>query len=496
VRKGIYTGLQFHNHFVLGPARVAALHSWHHLQINDAFHLATHPDLNTYQACEGDRSMTLIGFILDPVDPRAGDDHIVNGLLAGCHSCENVIKNTVSYGGRWVLIVNHAKKITLYTDAVGLRQVFYARTGPKGELWCASQPGMIAQILGLTMDPAAVDYINSHEFRCNPEFRWPGDSTPYQEIKHLLPNHYLDLAAGRSIRYYPSAPLPELGLEQVAESSAVILSGLMKSAAHRFDLSLSITAGIDSRLVLAASREIKDKINYMTVRQIGMPDDHPDVMVPSQLLPSIGLKHDVVNSSLLIDDAFLEIFKKNVPVAHYVYAPDAQAILKQYGQKRVAVTGSASEVARSSFRVMNLYTKDEDITIERLARMQEMGKQPFALDHLSRWRAGLGDLHNLNVLSLFEWELDDGNWLAMCQLEFDAAWKDIFTPFNCRELITTMHCANPQLMAAPKYELYYALINRMWPEVLNTPINPHKNYKKSLASKVKTYVRRQLHRWA
>jgi hypothetical protein len=493
--KAVYNGLKYHNHFVLGPSRIEALDTWRKTKISDSIHLMTHPDLNTCQVNDGPRSITLTGFILDPADPHASDADILADLAPVLGSSNDFAKHTGKYGGRWVLIVNDGRSIRLYTDTVGLRQVFYTSHGHGGDVWCASQPGMIAQILGLEMEPAAVDFIDSHEFRCNPEFRWPGDSTPYKEVKHLLPNHYLDLVDGRSKRYWPEGPLPQLSLDEAVERVAPMLSGLMTSAANRFDLSLSITAGMDSRLVLAAAREIKDRISYMTVRQIGMPDDHPDVAVPSQLLSNLGLKHDVVKSSLLIDDEFLAIFKKNVPVAHYVYAPDAQAILRYYAQKKVAVTGSASEVARSSFRAIRNNPRNEDITIEHLANAQEIGNQTFAVDHYKQWWAGLGDIYNLHILSLFEWELDDGNWLAMCQLEFDAAWKDIFTPFNCRDLIVTMLSVDPMYTMAPKYELYQTLIGKLWPEVLDTPVNPHKNYKRSLASKVKSYTRRQLNRW-
>jgi hypothetical protein len=490
-----YNGLKHHNHFVLGPSWIDSLDTWHKTKITDSIHMMTHPDLSSYQASDGPRSITLIGFILDPTDPSALDADIVTGLMPLVDASNDFVKHTSKFGGRWILIVNDGRRVRLYTDAVGLRQVFYTSSDRPGDVWCASQPGMIAQILGLEMDPAGVDYINSYEFRCNPEFRWPGDSTPYKEIKHLLPNHYLDLADGRSRRYWPVGPLPRMELDEAAERTASILSGLMTSASNRFDLSLSITAGMDSRLVLAACREIKDKISYMTVRQIGMPDDHPDVVVPSQLLSNLGLKHEVVRSSLLVDDVFLDIFKKNVPVAHYIYAPDAQAILKHYAQKKVAVTGSASEVARSSFRARSNLPRNADITIARLASLQDMGSLEYAFGHYEQWWAGLGEIYNLDILSLFEWELDDGNWLAMCQLEFDAAWKDIFTPFNCRELITTMLSVDPLYTLAPKHELYQVLIAKLWPEVLDTPINPHKNNKIPVTAKVKSYARRQLNRW-
>ena len=486
-----YEKLQYSNQFVLGPAYIERLGTWQKIKVNHSIYLMVHPDLNAYQAAHENKSLTLIGFILDPDNPQNSDADIVNALILKLSDADSFIAHTYRHGGRWILIVNDGKEIRLLNDAVGLRQVFYSDVLHTEELWCASQPGMIADQLTLEMDPEGVDFIDSYEFRKNPEFRWPGNGSPYRQVKHLLPNHYLNLETGHCKRYWPDKPLSDLSFHEGIELISALLRGLMKSASNRFDLALSITAGLDSRVVLAASKEIRDSASYMTVRQIRMPDDYADITIPSQLLSRLGLKHDVVKSSLVIDDKFIEVFKKNVPIPHYVYAPDAHAILKYYAKKKVAVTGGTSEVSRSSFRELLGRPQDEKVTLQDFARLQEMGKDKFAFDHYQSWLSGLGNTYNLDILNLFEWELDDGNWLAMCQLEFDIAWKDIFAPFNCKDLISTMLSLKQEVMMPPKYEFYHALISNLWPDILSVPINPHKK-KKNFSSKLKSYVRGRL----
>ncbi|MEJ2102874.1 MAG: hypothetical protein P8X68_23320, partial [Desulfobacterales bacterium] len=121
-----------------------------------------------------------------------------------------------------------------------------------------------------------------------------------------------------------------------------------------------------------------------------------------------------------------------------------------------------------------------------------MGEDKFALNHYNHWLSQIGELYNLNILRLFEWELDDGNWLAMCQLEFDIAWKDIFTPFNCRNLIKSMWSVKQEYMWPPKYQLYKELKRELWPEVLGVPVNPHKNNKTSFTSSIKSFAKKRL----
>ena len=486
--------LHCHNQFVLGPSFIEDFRSWKKIMITDRIRVTVHPDLSTYQAFRENKSITLLGFVLDPHNPQTGDPEIITGLLHALSDCDAFFQETYRYGGRWILIVNDGREIKLFNDAAGLRQVFYSDRRCTDEFWCASQPRMIADILRLEMAEDAIDFINSYEFRKNPEFRWPGDSSPYKEIRHMLPNHYLDLATRCCKRYWPDRPLPYLPLSQAVGKASATLQGLMKSAGNRFDLALSMTAGLDSRMVLAASKDISNTVSLMTVRQIGKPENHADVGIPSALLSKLGLKHDVVKSSFIMTDEFLTAFRKNVPIAHPLYAPDAQAILDYYGQMKVAVTGSASEIARSSFRRDLNKPKNDVVTPQDLAKLQIMGENSFALHHFQRWLSGTGEIYNLDILDLFEWEQGHGNWLAMCQTEFDIAWKDIFTPFNCRNLLITMLSVDEQYRRPP-YELHEKIISKLWPELLSVPINPHYQKNEEAGPGIISFVRTQVSRY-
>jgi hypothetical protein len=103
-----------------------------------------------------------------------------------------------------------------------------------------------------------------------------------------------------------------------------------------------------------------------------------------------------------------------------------------------------------------------------------MNALPFALKHFDNWLSDLGDTHGINVLDLFEWEQGHGNWLAMTQLEFDSAWRDIFTPYNSRDVLVTLLSVDESYRRKPEYRLFRDLMARLWPEVLREPINPER----------------------
>jgi len=474
------TQLQYPNQFVLGPRYVEHLWKWKRLEVNKDLCLTVHPSLDLCRAEEAGKSLILIGYILDSQRPDADNTQILSELLATLNCFDAFYDKTYRYGGRWIIVANDGQGSYLFNDAAGHRQVFY--TAPKGRdgLWCASQPRMLAELTGCRVTQEAINFIDSYEFRKNAEYRWPGHGSPYADIMHLLPNHYLNLGNGVSKRYWPAKPLTSTPLDKAVKTASTTLKGLVEAAAHRFELAISLTAGLDSRVVLASSRSIVAKNPVFTVRQIDKPEDHTDVMVASQVTAMLGLNHHVIQSSLMIDDDFLVCFKQNTALPHYIYAPDAHAIYNCFQRKRVAVTGSISEIGRLSFRGQLGKPESEPIDAYDLARLQKMGRQPYAVKAFDAWMSGLGDIQNIPLLDMFEWEQGHGNWLAMCHMELDIAWRDIFAPFNCRDLLTLLLSVERRHRSGPDHRLYRALIETLWPELLKIPINPLETKRKKI----------------
>ena len=88
--------------------------------------------------------------------------------------------------------------------------------------------------------------------------------------------------------------------------------------------------------------------------------------------------------------------------------------------------------------------------------------------------AEVSQQHYVKLLDLLEWEQDHGNWVAMTQLEFDIAWREIFTPYNCRQVLATLLGVDERFRKAPDYLLFQRAILKAWPELLSEPINPHR----------------------
>jgi len=465
--------------FILGPAFVDDLAGWQQLSIGAALRITAHPELSLCHRSDGRRSLTLIGYLLDPERPRATDSNILDELLRNYSSIQALVDATFRLGGRWLLIAQQGNDSFVFNDPMGLRQVFYTdKECTEGNLWVMSQAGMMAERLGLTMDPLARDYINRRLSKGHTEYMWPGSSSPFREIRHLLPNHYLDLGSGRCHRFWPNEPLVPIAFDEAMERLTKHLPQLIEAAADRFDLVLGMTSGIDSRLVLAASKSIRHQLSCVSVRQLRMKADHADLVIPKDLLRQLKLPHEVILAQPQMSAAFREVYEKSIFLAHAHYGPDAEAILKHFGRTKVAVTGSGSEICRADAPV-GIPFLENNPSPEFLAIWNIGGLHPFTLQHVQTWCATAPTDCGIELLDLHEWEQGSGNWLAMTQLEFSIAWRDLFTPFNCRDVLISLLSVPKPDRASPDNLIYHALIKRLWPEVTIEPINPHKNPKKA-----------------
>jgi len=475
--------LQYRSQFVLGPYFIENFVSWKKMKIGNGICLTVHPDLNTYQIISKEKSVTLLGYMLDPNNPHDSDSDVIKKLsLKIFDNVGPYFGLTYDFGGRWILIIDDGKEPILFTDPAGLRQVVYTEKKSTGDFWCASQPGVIAEVLNLKMDEDAVRFINSFKQR-DDEYYWVGDSTPYKEIKHLLPNHFLKLREGSGSRYWPDKAFKRISLDEGAKESSRYLEGLMICASKRYNLILSLSSGLDSRLLLAASRKIKDKITCLTEIKKNMNEEHADVRIPSKLLQKLGIAHDIVESpTQIMSDRFNDIFHKNVPFAHEKWALKAEVYFNRYNLKVVDVIGTVSDIAKFGYD----YFIDNDgaITLDKLSECIKLKNDGFALTHLERWIKEIGDTFNYSAPDLFYWEQRIGRWASTNYLEFDVGWQDIFAPYNCRTLLITMLSVDAKFRMPPNYRICEKMIRNLWPEVLSQPINPHR-MKGSLLKRIK-----------
>jgi hypothetical protein len=467
--------LLFRRQFILGPRFVETLPGWTRVEVRDGLRATVHPDLAVTRVEDGRRALTLFGFLLDPSDPTATDRDVLARLakrLGEGASSSSLVEATHDLGGRWILIVDDGASVLLLNDAMGMRTVFYTDLSRFAQLWCASQPGLLAETLGLAPDPEAQSqFVESSIHRDWPEWTWPGDRCLYREVRHLLPNHLLELTSGVRRRYWPDRPIGRRTLAEGAEESARLLRQLVSAAGARFPLALATTAGWDTRLILAASREVAGSMSFFTHRTSNLAD----LTTAPRLLARLGLTgHQMLPVPETLDPEFGRIYFRNVTDAHEYWGRLAQGMYGSYPDERVCLTANAFEITRTRIRLDG----GEPVTARALARwhwlaedlQERLESNAYVVAAWEEWLAGVGELLDVHVLDLFYWEHYSGNFAAIGEAEHDII-TDFFTPPDCRRLLTTMLAVDERYRDHDDPRLYVEMVRRLWPEALREPVN-------------------------
>ena len=459
--------LLYRRQYFIGPNFVNRFKSWNKIKVGDRVHITAHPDLTITTFKKGETEIALLGFMFDSEDYKANLDDILKNIVKDTDSFDEITKATYRYAGRWILIYTNKNETKLLHDPAGLRQIFYCNNN--SEIWCSAQPHILAELLGKEKrtDKDLHSFLESPAFELN-ERCMIGTNSFFEDIYHLLPNHDLNLINCSSTRYWPTKKTNKLSIDKIIDQSSQILVELIKAANHRHNIAQTITAGWDTRVLLAASKSIKNK-NYYFVHQFPtMDDNHEDIAISKQIASNNNLNFNVVDCSEY-DNEFDEINTKNV----YLVQSDKKKLqyynyFTKFGDKMI-ISGNVSPL------IKELHPQVDRVTAENLARLLHFHNSRYAVKAISKWLEQSIDYsqkYEINIEKLFYWEMRFGTWAPMFNSELDIAVEE-FSPFNCRNLLNVMLSTHSELRTSPNQILYSKIINKLWPGLLELPINPN-----------------------
>jgi len=465
--------LLFRRQFLLGPEIYTPNQYWSYILLPRGLYLSVHNDLPFATTSQEGATVTLIGHAIDPYHPLRTNTEVLLSLIENALELHSLIDVTKPLVGRWILIFQNHQGTYLFTDPCSFRQVFYHSDGK--QVWCASQPELIranrpmSLNTDVTMRRFLIDQSHAKE-----ESAWVGSSTMYSDCFHLMPNHYLNMECFEQTRFYPSNSIQDEDFHKIVELSSAILQGTMTALTARHDVSMALTAGWDSRVLLAASKHVSERIEYFVYRHGNMAENHPDIWVPGLIAKKLGLKFVVKKSVFELPGWFVSMLSHNVSCARIL--PKTHTIYQKLitGENRININGNGSEICRNYF---DKYCKQDFIDVSSVDLATKLfGKkvQPeFAIRELNKWKETFDyqPVGNWNILDFLYWEQKMGNWGAQYPAEQDIAIEEI-SPFNCRQLLEILLSSPRNMRSAPDYIIYKEMIRHMWPEALSFPVNP------------------------
>ena len=305
-------------------------------------------------------------------------------------------------------------------------------------------------------------------------------------MDQLVPNHYVDVERNTQIRYWPLRKVRALEPEEGLDLLGPLLQRTMAAAAKRFDLAMAMTAGMDSRLVLAASKGIATDLFFYTLKYRDLSERSADIKISKTLLERLGYKHHILDCTGPSAELFLEIYGENTPMAHgNDWGSIAYGIYRNYPQEKMAIRGNCVEIGRNYSPLYKMIK--QSLSVDNILEIQSGWKDfSYARDCIEQWFIEVQEVHKVGELGydpmdLFYWEHRIGSWQAQSQLEWDMV-QEMFTPFNNREIVEIMLGVNEEYRTNPAdFSFFQDLIDSLWPEVRKVPINPKSNKQKLIS---------------
>jgi len=464
--------LKFRRQFLFSAKKCNQLAGWKEEKIG-RYNLYVHPENEINRLKNDDMDIILIGHFINPHFPDKSNLEILADILA-CKSINDISTCLYSLVGRFVLIIKRNDNFIFFHDSCGLKSIFYTKQDE--EFYAASQPLLLKKIVNVKKGKKYYDYTESKYKKSDLEHWIPSGSSLYENVFHLVPNYYLDVSKFEQIRYWPTKQLKVKNLEESVEEFSNILKNTMEAAKKRFKIALPITAGWDSRIILSACKDIADDIYFYTFIYRELNKKSTDIAIPKKILSKLGYKHHILDCNRSLDENFADLYVKNSDMAHLNdWGFIANGMIKEFPQEKTTIKGNCSEIGRCVY--YDLIEINPDISSSKgFLNLGTDGWEEivFVKSQIKKWFDEIKNENiNLgyNLLDLFYWEQRMGSWQAQAQLEWDIV-HDSFTPFNNREIIDIMLAVDSQYRKKPNYLFFTKVIEQLWEELLEEPINP------------------------
>lgn len=386
------------------------------------FKLFFSPSVKFHRKTNNKLDLILLGDLFSFDEPHKNNDQILYDL--SLINSETIFFEKLSkYYGEYIFIIIRNNKIKILNDATAQKEIYYTKN--------FSSFASTIRLISFCEDIVKHNEKDILHFYSSENFKkklvYINSETDYKNIKHLKPNHFLELNNKKVVRFFPSNLIKKNSLEKVVNEASKIIKGYMKSISLRYpNLILPLTAGFDSRLLFLSSLDIN--CEYYVSQHKWMNDSHPDILISKQLTNLFGKKLVIKKDAETNDKHIDNDYTFSVDYPRYISFPEIV-------NNKTIINGNVSEIARCYFpRISNPKPKD-------LIFLSNYKYHSYLNKIYDDW-IKINDKNfkkfKYNFLDMFYWEEKMGNWLSKMKTESSAQGLKILSPYNSRYLLDMM----------------------------------------------------------
>ncbi|MDA0660706.1 MAG: asparagine synthase-related protein [Planctomycetota bacterium] len=367
------------------------------------------------------------------------------------------------HGGRFVAIFAAGSTPRVYLDPIGSLSVVYC---PSLEM--AASTVTVVPREGDTDDQTELAQVVG----IPRSSMYPLQYTPRKNVWRLIPNHVLYLTQWDSRRHWPKAPIPQV--DDMTEAADELISRVrlhIKALMTKYPVLLRLTAGLDSRMLLACARPYLDQIKTFTVEHESN-DEHSwlDCSTAKILAQQVGLRdHVCLKHQHPRQDDLDEWLMRTGWNCGEERGWRAATTYKQLPPSCADLIALVGEVARGVF-----WRPDDNektvIGIDRLAARFRAGQTPEGRGAIGTWLEQLPFHDPFITLDLFFMEQRLGSWAGIYPYAYGDRGRFQIFPMLHRRVIETMLALPPRKIRGTEL-LPRRIMEQEWPELLAHPFN-------------------------
>ena len=375
--------------------------------------------------------------------------------------------NEMDHWSGWFAVV-HAKQgqVHAYHDAAAGHKI-YMRGLPSQGKWFGSDPKLSAHWAPLAPHKDK-DLRELHDSQWLKKRGIPvGNMTPYEGTRQVGANHRLNWSTFDAERIFPREDAKPMSPDEALDVVIPWLENVMAQATQSHRVNMAVTAGWDSRITLALSRKVKERIHYYTIRHKNTPLTFPDLALP-QAMSKEGFEHSIYEDH---DAEYAEQWKAveaSFTHANYKRFHSFFCMFPEFQPDQLTIVGTVSEVAKN-------YLEHIPISTARQAlRAAHLVEHPSIEAHFQKWmdqEAPVIERHGYRVLDFLHWEQDVTNFAGLGMQQINHVVHQ-FSPFNSVKVLQALLSTPPHVRDKYIPKLYAQLIRTAWPELMNHPVNP------------------------
>ena len=296
---------------------------------------------------------------------------------------------------------------------------------------------------------------------------YPVGLTPRRGMERLLPNHVLDLGNWQQTRTWPvSGIVQNADPAPVTARTARIVRRTMEAVRDRIPLQIPLTAGLDSRLLLACGRDLLDGTLFFTA-DLGDEGGWQDVAAARRIADRFGLHHRVFPWRTARRRDLHAWAVRTGGETGEIRGWRSCRTLGMQEPGRASMTGFLGELARAYW--WQRFDERTVVTPEFILGRCGVGRRREFVERAEWWLAGLPPLNGIAAVEVLYLEQRGACWAGVVEYGElgDSALR--LPPLGQADLVRDLLTLPDDYRRGRRVHL--DIIQAAWPELLEIPFN-------------------------